>query len=101
MTDAERAVKAQSNGKLREAYHFLADFYASPAHPVAQIVLLVLWATLICVLNDDDVLDAGLVLHSNYGRTLTVLLAFLIVFRTNQSYNRWWEGRVQWGKMHW
>lgn len=26
------------------------------------------------------------------------LLFFLITFRSNQSYSRWWEGRCLWGK---
>ncbi len=28
-----------------------------------------------------------------------VILAFLIGFRNRASYDRWWEGRVQWGKL--
>ena len=30
---------------------------------------------------------------------LSVALGLLLVFRTNQSYDRWWEGRKLWGAM--
>ena len=34
---------------------------------------------------------------------LGVVLSILLVFRTNNSYDRWWEGRKQWGALvnHW
>ncbi|CAN0520658.1 unnamed protein product [Ectocarpus sp. 12 AP-2014] len=63
--------------------------------------MLLLSSALVATLNDKRVLDAGLRLSSNTGRSLQTILSFLIVFRTNQSYNRWWEGRMLWGKMHW
>ena len=30
---------------------------------------------------------------------LGVVLSILLVFRTNNSYDRWWEGRKQWGAL--
>lgn len=63
--------------------------------------LVVGWATAVAVLNDPQFLDLGIELDPLAGRTMTTIIAFLIVFRTNQSYNRWWEGRILWGKMHW
>jgi len=63
--------------------------------------MLIAFATAVATLNDSRVLDAGIRLDPSAGRSLQTILAFLIVFRTNQSYNRWWEGRILWGKMHW
>ncbi|GAX81616.1 hypothetical protein CEUSTIGMA_g9044.t1 [Chlamydomonas eustigma] len=40
------------------------------------------------------------VLANNFGSLLSVATFFmtlLMVFRLNQSYSRWWEGRTQWG----
>lgn len=65
------------------------------------MVFLLLSSAAVATVNDSRVLDAGLRLDSLAGRSLQTILAFLIVFRTNQSYNRWWEGRILWGKMHW
>ncbi|CAM9274481.1 unnamed protein product [Ascophyllum nodosum] len=64
------------------------------------MTLVTAWAALVVTLNHAAVLDANIILDSSAGKTLTAILAFLIVFRTNQSYNRWWEGRILWGKMH-
>jgi putative membrane protein len=30
---------------------------------------------------------------------LGIVLGLLLVFRVNSAYDRWWEGRVQWGKL--
>ena len=30
---------------------------------------------------------------------LGILLSLLLVFRTNTAYDRWWEGRKQWGAL--
>lgn len=35
------------------------------------------------------------VMHS----TLTFVISLLLVFRTNTAYDRWWEGRKQWGAL--
>lgn len=91
----------ERSGRMRECYSFFADFWSSTPHPVAQMVLVVGWSIAVAVMNDTRVWGAGLKLDANAGRTLTTVVAFLIVFRTNQSYNRWWEGRILWGKMHW
>lgn len=69
--------------------------------PAAQMVMLLGWSVVVATVNDERVLGAGIRLDSLAGRALQTILAFLIVFRTNQSYNRWWEGRILWGKMHW
>lgn len=84
-----------------DVFDFLVDFWASTPHPFAQMILITGWATAVAVMNDARILDAGLQLDALAGRTMTTIVAFLIVFRTNQSYNRWWEGRILWGKLHW
>lgn len=91
----------KKEGRLKECYHFFADFLESTPRPIAQVVLVVGWATAVACLNDPRILGARLYLDSSAGRALVTVVAFLIVFRTNQSYNRWLEGRILWGKMHW
>lgn len=44
---------------------------------------------------DDKVLRDSTVLHSILG----FILSLLLVFRTNTAYDRWWEGRKQWGAL--
>jgi putative membrane protein len=38
-------------------------------------------------------------LHSGIFSLLGVVLSILLVFRTNTAYDRWWEGRKQWGAL--
>eukprot|EP00752_Nemacystus_decipiens_P011975 g10615.t1 len=99
--DGQDSFRLQSESRGRQIYNFFADFWRSTPHPFAQMVFLLASSAAVATINDPRVLDAGLRLDSLAGRALQTILAFLIVFRTNQSYNRWWEGRILWGKMHW
>ena len=101
LSQAEDSLRTQSIGRARECYNFFADFWESTPHPFAQMALVVGWAIIVVTVNDERVLEAGVTLDAAAGKAVTTILAFLIVFRTNQSYNRWWEGRILWGKMHW
>lgn len=38
-------------------------------------------------------------LHSGIFSLLGIVLSILLVFRTNTAYDRWWEGRKQWGSL--
>lgn len=38
-------------------------------------------------------------LHSGIFSLLGIVLSILLVFRTNTAYDRWWEGRKQWGAL--
>lgn len=38
-------------------------------------------------------------LNSGIYSLLGIVLSILLVFRTNTSYDRWWEGRKQWGSL--
>lgn len=40
-----------------------------------------------------------LVLRSNLHTLFGAVLGLLLVFRTNTAYDRWWEGRKQWGQL--
>ncbi|CAN0060947.1 unnamed protein product [Pylaiella littoralis] len=98
--DSQAPFEALRKGRAREIYLFFADFWRATPHPASQMLLLLLSSALVATINDARILDAGLSLDPTDGRTLQTIIAFLIVFRTNQSYNRWWEGRILWGKMH-
>ncbi|CBN74200.1 conserved unknown protein [Ectocarpus siliculosus] len=101
MSGGQGSFRVESASHARQLHDFFAVFWRSTPHPFAQMTMLLLSSALVATLNDERVLDAGLHLSSNTGRSLQTILSFLIVFRTNQSYNRWWEGRILWGKMHW
>jgi ion channel-forming bestrophin family protein len=38
-------------------------------------------------------------LNTSVFSLLGIILSIFLVFRTNSSYERWWEGRVQWGAL--
>ena len=46
-------------------------------------------------LSDDHHLKNITIMHSMLGFVISLLL----VFRTNTAYDRWWEGRKQWGAL--
>jgi putative membrane protein len=45
----------------------------------------------------DDVADMSL--STGVFSLLGIVLSILLVFRTNTAYDRWWEGRKQWGAL--
>lgn len=66
-----------------------------------RVTLCVLWAALVCLCdyalrkNNDGPLGIPEAAHGLIGGVLGLLL----VFRTNASYDRFWEGRKLWGAM--
>ncbi len=58
------------------------------------------YTTLVCVLQ-LHFLDkvAEMSLGTGVFSLLGVVLSILLVFRTNTAYDRWWEGRKQWGAL--
>jgi ion channel-forming bestrophin family protein len=46
-------------------------------------------------LSNDDQLKNSTMMHNMLGFVISMLL----VFRTNTAYDRWWEGRRQWGAL--
>jgi putative membrane protein len=83
-------------------YDHLLDIKGSMLREIiGRVALCALWAALVCL--GDDILQ-----HNNIG-PLTIpetahnmiggVLGLLLVFRTNASYDRFWEGRKLWGSM--
>lgn len=64
----------------------------------SRIAICVIWSLLVVVWHQTQQSPAiNIPLH---GHTLTgVALGLLLVFRTNVSYERFWEGRRQWGNI--
>jgi putative membrane protein len=61
------------------------------------VVLIGGLATIACVfMHYYDVMPR---LHSGIFSLLGIVLSILLVFRTNTAYERWWEGRKQWGNL--
>jgi ion channel-forming bestrophin family protein len=57
-----------------------------------------LYAALVCWIEMhyfDEMITIGSQLHGVLG----LILGTLLVFRTNTSYDRWWEGRKLWGQL--
>ncbi len=84
--------------------HFFGDIlHLSRSYTMTKVVrgvlLIGLFAAIICLV----------VIHFNWQRFvqidrtifgfLGIVLSILLVFRTNSAYDRWWEGRKQWGAL--
>ena len=61
------------------------------------VLLIGIIATVVCLAMDYYVLEPRL--HSGIFSLLGIVLSILLVFRTNTAYDRWWEGRKQWGSL--
>lgn len=84
----------------KEWFKLLTNFYRS--YVMQRLVRFALWAgfltTLLCVLI-LEVLRVDIRFHSGTFSLLGIVLSILLVFRTNTAYDRWWEGRKQWGSL--
>lgn len=56
-----------------------------------------LFATLICLVMHFFDIDSKI--NWSVFSLLGIVLSILLVFRTNTAYDRWWEGRKQWGSL--
>lgn len=58
-----------------------------------------LYAAAVCIPLEYFNLSGNLMLNPSIFSLLGVVLSILLVFRTNSAYDRWWEGRKQWGAL--
>jgi putative membrane protein len=63
-----------------------------------RILLVGLYGAVITVI-DLNFFDFRLHIDGNFFSLLGILLSLLLVFRTNTAYDRYWEGRNQWGAL--
>ena len=55
--------------------------------------------TAVCVYFTTHVYDFPQFISTQVFTWIGVALSILVVFRTNTAYDRWWEGRKQWGEL--
>lgn len=63
------------------------------------VLLIGIYALLICLPLEWWALSGQIKLSGNIFSFLGIVLSILLVFRTNSAYDRWWEGRKQWGAL--
>ena len=78
----------------------LLDFPRSPVFRTLalDVVAAGAWAALV-VWVETDVIRVAVPLGPSFLSILGIILGLLLVFRTNTSYDRWWEGRRLWGQL--
>lgn len=82
-----------------DPHDWLGHFFDLKGSMIREITgrlsVLVIWAFLVVVLDRR----LGTTWHISPSALAVVgsVLGFLLVFRTNSSYDRWWEGRKLWG----
>ncbi|HMQ48586.1 MAG TPA: bestrophin family ion channel [Saprospiraceae bacterium] len=64
-----------------------------------SVLLIGVYATMACFLVIGLDLGDYIFMDVSIFSMLGVLLSIFLVFRTNASYDRWWEGRKQWGAL--
>ncbi len=84
----------------KEWFNALINFYRS--YVMQRLVQFTVWAGVITALLCVAILEVWRVdirFHSGTFSLLGIVLSILLVFRTNTAYDRWWEGRRQWGSL--
>ncbi|MBL0940455.1 MAG: hypothetical protein IBJ03_16290 [Gemmatimonadaceae bacterium] len=78
----------------------LFDFPRSPVFRtlILDVIAAGIWAALV-VWIETDVFRVAVPLGPSFLSILGIILGLLLVFRTNTSYDRWWEGRRLWGQL--
>lgn len=56
------------------------------------------YGVLVTIIN-QHVVDVDVPIDSTFFSLMGILLSLLLVFRTNSAYDRFWEGRKQWGSL--
>lgn len=64
---------------------------------VRSVLGLGLYALVFCLIIDYFQWYDAIRMNTFVFSLLGVLLSIFLVFRTNSAYDRWWEGRKQWG----
>jgi putative membrane protein len=78
----------------------LASFHNTPIFARIWVIVatVAIYAAIVLVIELyflPDLKELGAELHGFLG----LILGMLLVFRTNTSYDRWWEGRKAWGQL--
>ncbi|GAA4372472.1 bestrophin family protein [Hymenobacter koreensis] len=63
-----------------------------------RVVLVGLYGTVVALLG-RGVMNLKFTVDPQYFSLLGILLSLLLAFRTNTAYDRFWEGRRQWGQL--
>lgn len=63
------------------------------------VFIIGIYTAVLCILDSKvfDAMEMGM--STQIFSLLGVVLSILLVFRTNTAYDRWWEGRKQWGAL--
>ncbi|MBC8090202.1 MAG: hypothetical protein H7Z40_23330 [Phycisphaerae bacterium] len=78
----------------------LIDFPRSPVFRTLFIDVVAAGAyAAFVVWIETDVIRLAIPLGPSFLSILGIILGLLLVFRTNTSYERWWEGRRLWGQL--
>lgn len=64
-----------------------------------SVLLIGLYATLVCIVVEYFNFIQYIQMNTSIFSLLGVILSIFLVFRTNTAYDRWWEGRKQWGAL--
>jgi len=85
---------------IRPWFAVLTSFHNTPIFGRIWLVVAAVAAYAgVVVLIDEYYLHGVHFIGPEFHGFLGLILGFLLVFRTNTSYDRWWEGRKLWGQL--
>ncbi len=78
----------------------MANFYRS--YVIKRLLIITFWMgafTTVLAVVSQEWLPFTIKFNSGIFSLLGIVLSIVLVFRTNSAYDRWWEGRRQWGDL--
>ncbi|WP_300567775.1 bestrophin family ion channel [Flavobacterium sp.] len=88
----------------KEWFTFIFRFHK--ADTFRKLFPLIIGISIYCFVIDYLVIDYFQLTEDNHLKNITIMhsmlgfvISLLLVFRTNTAYDRWWEGRKQWGSL--
>ena len=67
---------------------------------ISRAVLIIgVYSSVVCILAEYMEWVDQIMMNTTIFSLLGVILSIFLVFRTNTAYDRWWEGRKQWGAL--
>lgn len=88
----------------KEWFSFIFRFHKSDTF--RQLLPLIIGISVYCFIVDYLIIDYFQLPDDSHLKNITIMhsmlgfvISLLLVFRTNTAYDRWWEGRKQWGSL--
>lgn len=80
---------------LKDVFHLTKSYTIRKI--LRAVIFIGIYTFLVCLVLENYPINNRM--HTGVFSLLGIVLSIMLVFRTNSAYDRWWEGRKQWGAL--